>query len=156
MKHHESAAEMHAPQLGSDRSFGFVFATIFLAIGIYQIVAGQIAHGKIQISNYSGILLFLAFLLFAISILSPNILRVPNLLWFKLGLKLHIIFSFAVMALLFFGLFLPIGVVLKILGKTPIPQTENAERETYWVRRESNPQIKKQDPDQWTDFNFQF
>ena len=150
---------MHAPQLGSNRSFGFVFTIVFLAIGSYKIASGLIANGEFQISVSSGAFLLLALLLLAISITAPGFLRLPNLLWFKLGLKLHILFSFAIMALLFFGLFLPIGAVLKILGKTPIPQSEkfnNANKQTYWVRREPNRQISKQDPDQWTDFNFQF
>ena len=150
---------MHAPQLGSNRSFGFVFTIVFLAIGIYKITSGFIANGQFQVSVSSGAFLILSILLLAISIFAPGILRLPNLLWFKLGLKLHIFFSFAIMAFLFFGLFLPIGAVLKILGKTPIPQSENfdnANKQTYWVRREPNRQISKQDPDQWTDFNFQF
>ncbi len=147
---------MHAPQLGSNRSFGFVFTIVFLAISIYKITSGLIANGKFQVSGSSLAFLILAFLILAISILAPGFLRLPNLLWFKLGLKLHIIFSFAIMAFLFFGLFLPIGAVLKILGKTPIPQTENSNKQTYWVRREPNRQISKQDPYQWTDFNFQF
>lgn len=147
---------MHAPQLGSNRSFGFVFTFVFFAIGIYKITSGLIANGRLQVSVSSGTFLFLTLLLLAISIFAPGVLRLPNLLWFRLGLKLHIFFSFAIMAFLFFGLFLPIGAVLKILGKTPIPQSENANKQTYWVRREPNRQIGEQNQDKWTDFNFQF
>ena len=147
---------MHAPQLGSNRSFGFVFTIVFLAIGSYKITSGLIANGTFQVSVSSGAFLILALLMLAISLFAPGLLRFPNLLWFKLGLKLHVFFSFAIMAFLFFGLFLPIGAVLKILGKTPIPQSENSNKQTYWVRRDPNRQISKQDPDQWTDFNFQF
>lgn len=135
---------MHAPQLGTNRSFGFVFTFVFLAIGVYKIVANgfQIYPASVALLSVSGALLL-------VSIFKPALLRIPNLLWFKFGLKLHILFSFAIMAFLFFGLFLPIGWALRAVGKTPIPKKENALNQTYWVTRD-------QIGDQWTDFKLQF
>lgn len=144
---------MHAPQLGSNRSFGFVFAAVFLVLSMYPLLSGQLPTTSMV--SITSLALSAAFL--AISLLAPRLLAIPNFLWFKLGLKLHVVFSFAIMAFLFFGLFLPIGLILKLLGKTPIPKAENSEKQTYWVTREqSQAQSSGQDHDQWTDFKFQF
>lgn len=152
VKHHESASEMHAPQLGSNRSFGVVFAIVFLALGLYPLLKGRLPTSPLSITSLGLSATFLA-----ISFLVPRLLAIPNLLWFKLGLKLHVVFSFAIMAFLFFGLFLPIGLILKLLGKTPIPNTEKSNKPTYWVTREqSQGQSSGQSDDQWTDFKFQF
>lgn len=148
---------MHAPQLGSNRSFGFVFAILFLALGLYPLLSGGLPKSLHDTSFQTSTSLAISAVLFTISLLTPSLLAIPNLLWFKLGLKLHVVFSFAIMAFLFFGLFLPIGLILKLLGKTPIPKVEKSNKHTYWVTREqSQDQSSGQNDDQWTDFKFQF
>lgn len=152
---------MHAPQLGSNRSFGFVFAILFLALGLYPLYRGGLPTSLNDTSFQTAASLTASAILLTIATLAPRLLSIPNLLWFKFGLKLHVVFSFAIMALLFFGLFLPIGLILRLLGKTPIPETENLEKQTYWVTREksqhpNHPQSSEPNDDQWTDFKFQF
>lgn len=148
---------MHAPQLGSNRSFGFVFAILFLALGLYPLLSQGLPSSAQATSLQIAASLATSAVFLTISVFAPRLLAMPNLIWFKLGLKLHVVFSFAIMAFLFFGLFLPIGLLLRLFGKTPIQTVENQKKQTYWVTREhSQPQSSGLTCDQWTDFKFQF
>ncbi len=131
---------MHTVQQGSSRNFGFVFTFVFLAIGVFPLFKSQ----PVRLP-----LLIIAASFAAIAALAPRLLDFPNRIWFHFGLRLHTVFSFLIMAILFFGLFVPIGLILKALGKTPIPQTEDSKKESYWITSETR-------EDQWTDFKLQF
>ncbi len=108
MANHESMIREEKVKLGSDRSFGLVFAAVFGLIGAWQIWH-QRQWGWYMLA--AG-LAFLATALFAPKLLSPL-----NHLWFRFGLLLHKVVNPIIMGLLFFGSIL--GLVLAILRQSP-------------------------------------
>lgn len=139
---------MHTVQAGSPRSFGLVFTIVFLLVGTSPLLKSE--PPKVSF-------LVIAAVLALVSWLKPTILSPLNRLWFEFGLKLHVVVSFVIMFVLFFGLFLPIGFILKVLGKQPIPLKSVSKSNSYWTLRDQRAdQGDTSSRDQWTDFNFQF
>jgi hypothetical protein len=66
----------------------------------------------------------------------PRLLRPLNDAWSKFGLLLHRFINPIVMAALFFGVFLPIGLLLRIFGKTFFQLKFDKTAESYWISRE--------------------
>lgn len=139
---------MHTVQAGSPRSFGLVFTIVFLLVGTSPLLKSE--PPKVSF-------LVIAAVLALVSWLKPTILSPLNRLWFEFGLKLHVVVGFVIMFVLFFGLFLPIGFILKVLGKQPIPLKSVSKSNSYWILRDQRAdQGDTSSRDQWTDFNFQF
>ena len=79
---------------GSEKSFGIVFAIVFLLIGIYPLIDGS------EIRFWS---LIIALIFFMLAYVAPQYLSVPNKLWFKLGFLLGAVVSPIVMALVYYS-----------------------------------------------------
>ena len=114
-------------ELGSERAFGLVFTLAILAFALAPMLKAQQPHYW----WLAG-----AGILFLISIVRPRLLRVLNLLWFKFGLLLGSIVSPLLMAFIFFGIFTPIALCLRLLGKDLLNLKFNPARSSYWIDRE--------------------
>ena len=53
----------------------------------------------------------------------------------KLGLLLHRIVSPVIMALLFYGTILPIGLLMRLTGKDPLRRKLDKNAASYWLPR---------------------
>src|ERR1700730_8516750 len=93
---------------GSERNFGFVFAAVFAIVGLLPWW-----HSN-PIRLWA---LGVAVVLVAVAWLAPWVLAPFNRLWFRLGLVLHHVVNPIVMALLFYGAVVPMGLLLKARGK---------------------------------------
>ena len=60
---------------------------------------------------------------------------VPNRIWLKLGLVLHRIVNPVIMAILFYGTLLPIGLLMRLLGKDPLRLRLDKKAVSYWLTR---------------------
>ncbi len=112
-------------EVGSERSFGLVFAAVFAIIGLWPLIDG----GSVRIWSLAiggGFLGFAA--------VYPSALRPLNLLWFKFGLLLGKIVTPVVMALLFVTTVVPIGLVMRALGKDSL-RLKHRDMATYWITR---------------------
>lgn len=110
--------------LSSDRGFGLVFTALLT----FYALAPLRHHGSPRPA-----ILALALLLLATSLLRPGLLHLPNLAWAKLGLLLHHVVNPLLMAILFFGVFTPMAIVLRLLGKDPLRlRTQSS---SYWIVR---------------------
>lgn len=116
-------------QIGSERSFGLVFAVFFLLIGLIPISSGE------AIRVWS---LGLALLLLLVSFLLPKILVLPNVLWFKFGLTLGKVMSPLVLGLLYFAVFTPVGLLLCLLKKDLLKLRFEADKKSYWIERDEH------------------
>jgi hypothetical protein len=112
---------------GSERSFGIVFAIVFLLIGIYPLTDGS------EIRLWS---LIIAFIFFVLAYVAPQYLSVPNKLWTKLGFLLGAVVTPIVMALVYFSTVVPIGVFMKLLGKDSLNKKIDSSAKTYWIERD--------------------
>ncbi len=114
-------------KLGSNKSFGYVFTTVFATIGIWPLFFGEFP-------NY--IFLLLSFLLLIITIFFAELLFPFNKLWFKFGLLLNKIVSPIIMGFLYFATFVPMGLLMRIFKKDPLKLNKKSGINSYWVYRD--------------------
>src|SRR4051812_39033054 len=116
-----------APAGGStNRTFGLVFA------GFFAVLAGlswwEDGH---RWPWYLGI----GFVFAAVAVLAPAILAPLNRVWTAFGLLLHKIVNPLIMTIIFFGVVMPIGLLMRLLSKNPLDLEFDSAAPTYWKKR---------------------
>ena len=125
---HEHTPRHTSPiQSSSDRSFGFVFAAVFLIVALYPLL--HAAGIRIWAVAVSG-----AFLLLAA--LAPQVLAPANRLWKKFGMLLHNIVSPIALGILFFLVVPPTGLLMRLFGKDPLRLRFDPAADSYWIKRD--------------------
>jgi hypothetical protein len=120
--------ERDEPQrTSSDRSFGLVFAGVFLIVGL-----GPLVHGGGV--RWWSLAVALAFLL--VAFIRPAILAPLNRVWTLFGLLLHKVMNPLVMGLMFYVALTPLALVMRLAGKDPLRRRFDGAASTYWIRRE--------------------
>jgi hypothetical protein len=114
-------------QSSTDRSFGFVFATVFLIIALYPLL--HAAGIRIWAVAVSGVFLLLAALV-------PQVLAPANRLWTKFGMLLHNIVSPIALGILFFLVVTPSALLMKLFGKDPLRLRFDPAVDSYWIKRD--------------------
>ena len=129
MQAHESFDRSHDLILPTERSFGLVFAAIFSGLGMYR---GW--HGHLD--GYGWLSMGAVFLLLALFWIAP---LVPlNRLWARVGQALHAVVSPLMMAAIFFVAVMPIGLLLRLLGKDVLKLRADPAVKSYWVACEGS------------------
>ncbi|HSV28486.1 MAG TPA: SxtJ family membrane protein [Candidatus Omnitrophota bacterium] len=123
---HESSAPVTEVEMGSERSFGFVFAAVFAVVSAWPLLSGAAPR-------WWALAVAAAFL--AAALVAPRALRPLNLLWFRFGMLLHKIVTPLVMGLLFFLTITPIGLLMRMTGKDPMRLKRDAAAASYWIGR---------------------
>lgn len=127
---HEELAQRDDVKVGSERSFGLVFAVVFIIVALLPLLT---------MSDQEGALRFWALIVaafFAVTALTmPRILAPLNKLWFRFGQLLHHIVNPLIMGLLFFLTVTPIGLLMRALGKTPLKLSFDKNTDSYWIIR---------------------
>jgi len=121
---HENYNTHTTTPTSSNRSFGVVFAVVFLLIGLWPILGSESV--RIWALAISAAFLFLAMLL-------PQWLALPNRLWLRFGLLMHRIVSPLVMGFLFFVTVTPMAIAFRLLGKDPLRLKKDHGAKTYWI-----------------------
>ena len=114
------------PKMGSERSFGLVFAAVFTIIGLWPLVR----VGEVRLWS-----LAIAAVFFAVGIVAPRALAPLNRLWFRIGIMLGKIVTPIVMGLLFFVTVTPVGFLMRLFGKDPLRLKREPAAKTYWIDR---------------------
>ena len=119
---------------GSERNFGLTFAAVFFLLGIYLTwSSGTVSWWPLTTAA--------AFLV--ISFAAPDLLRLPNILWFKLGMLLGRIVAPIVMALVYVVTLVPMGLFVRVSGKDILHIKLDRGCKSYWIKREDPPQPMK-------------
>ena len=124
---HENLTKQDEVKRGSDKSFGLIFAVVFALLGFWLLLSAQ----RIQLWPFA-----ICILLVLVSFTRPQILAPFNKLWFRFGRLLHSFVSPIIMGLIFYTTVTPIGLIMRLLGKRPIPLKFNPEAKSYWIKRE--------------------
>ena len=132
MSDHHAKVEV---EIGSERGFGYVFTAVFLIIALWPLWGG----GSVRL-----IPMVIAGVILALTVFAPATLKVPNRLWFKLGMLLGAIVAPLVMFLVFVTTFVPFGLVTRLLGKDLLSQKLDSSSDSYWIVREEQPGSMKQ------------
>lgn len=114
--------------MGSNRSFGLVFAVFFALVALLPVV-----HGAPLRWWALGVALVFA----AAAFFAPSLLRPLNWVWFKIGLALHHLVNPVIMAVMFYGAILPMALLLRALGKDLLRLKREPESASYWIPRET-------------------
>ena len=126
---------MKSQSISSNRSFGILFFFVFLIISLWPILNEE------NIRLWS-ILISLIFLF--LGIINSKILTPLNKAWIRFGLLLGNIISPIVMAIIFFGVVTPTGVVLRLFKKDILKLKKN-NNSSYWINKDnSNNNMKNQ------------
>lgn len=115
----------------TDRNFGVVFGTIFSFIGLYL----TWTQSQISWATFS-----IAAAFFLMAAFRPSLLKKPNQLWFQFGMLLGSIIAPVVMALVYISTIVPLGLLLRALGKDLLGTALDSDAKTYWIERETPPQ----------------
>jgi nitrate reductase NapE component len=113
-------------EVGSNRSFGIVFFAVFLVIGLFPLISG------------SGVRLWslvIAGIFLAAALVYPKILEPLNKLWFRFGMLLAKIVNPIVMFIIYVTTVLPIGLLLRALGKDLLSKKLDKNMPSYWKER---------------------
>jgi hypothetical protein len=123
---HEDYARQAPAKLGSDRAFGQVFAGVFAIFALLPLLhAGA--------PRWWALIAAAGFLLAALTV--PHLLRPLNRAWGMVGLILQHVVGNAVIALLFYAVLTPVGLLQRRLGKNPVTASFDPQRTTYWEPR---------------------
>jgi predicted membrane metal-binding protein len=114
-------------EMGSDRSFGLVFAAVFALVCLAPLKSGE------EPRLWAGAVAA-AFLV--VSFVAPKLLKPLNRLWFLVGMALHHVVTPVVMGLLFFVTVTPIAVILRLMGKDPLGLKRDTAATSYWIVRQ--------------------
>ena len=114
-----------SPPLPSDRSFGFVFTGFFTLVGLWSVWKQDAPWW--WAFGLAGVLALL-------SMVSPRVLRPFNRAWMAFGAFMHGIVSPIILGFLYFGVFTPMGLFMRAVGKRPLQPQEGVD--SYWVLRQ--------------------
>ena len=110
----------------SNRSFGVVFFIFFLIVAFWPLKNGE------DLRVWS-LIISIAFLL--LGLINSRILTPLNKSWIKLGILLGNFISPIVMAMVFFLVVTPTGIIMRLFGKDPMQIKKAKNVSTYWIRR---------------------
>ena len=120
-------------ELPSNRRFGLSMAAAFAAIAIYL----WAAHHPLQ-TTVAGAL---AALFASLALLKPALLLPLNRAWMTLGALLGLVVSPIVLGILFFGLFTPVALLMRLFGRDELRLRRSPARVSYWrIRTPPGPQ----------------
>ncbi|MCZ8106027.1 MAG: SxtJ family membrane protein [Burkholderiales bacterium] len=127
----ESLNRVEVGKPGSERNFGLVMA------GFFALLAGIAAWRLAPIWTAGWAAVSLGF--GATALLAPRVLAPLNLAWFRFGLLLHAVINPLIMGAMFFVVITPIGIIMRVLGKRPIPLRPDRAASSYWRSRCEQP-----------------
>ena len=123
---HEDLSRDQQVEGSSDRSFGLVFAGVFLIVASWPLFYRELPRWWA---------LGVAVVFAIIAIWKPALLAVPNRLWTKLGVLLGKVVSPIALGILFYGVIMPIGALVRVTGKDPLRLKLDSGADSYWILR---------------------
>jgi hypothetical protein len=124
--HQPSRSPSPIIQGSSDRGFGLVFSVCFAAVGLLPLLQGNAPRLWAVVA--SGVMLVVA-------MLAPALLRPFNRLWTRFGILLHSVVSPVALAIVFFGVVTPTGLLMRLFGKDLLGLRFDRNAASYWVKR---------------------
>jgi hypothetical protein len=113
------------------RSFGLLVGGIFAAIGLWPTVV-RAQPPRLWVLVLAGLLLIPALVL-------PKSLRLVYRVWMTLGHILGWINTRIILGVVFYGLFTPMGLVMRLLRNDPMRRSFEPEAASYRIVRQSRP-----------------
>ena len=118
------------------RQFGLLVGMVLIAIGSWQLYR--------QIYTTTRIILWvIGGFLFVSGLLWPKILKPFYILWMFLAHILSWINTRIILGLIFYLIFTPIGLIMRLIKRDPLQRKIDQEVDSYWMQREKPKNIKE-------------
>lgn len=127
---HEAFEDYHEVKTSSDRAFGLTVGVILLAIAFVRLWFFDAGQTSTIAVAAPGALLIL------FGLVAPKVLSPLNKVWTKFGLLLAMIVNPIIMGIMYFALFVPIGLVMKIFRRDALRQRPQPDAQSFWVERD--------------------
>ncbi len=124
---HENCSRQPELKQLSDRAFGGIFVFVWLAVGAWPLVHGGEPRGWALIASVLVIL---------VTLFAPSLLSAPHKLWARLALLMHRVVNFIILAVVFYMVMLPIGLILRAFGKELLRKRRENTAISYWIVRD--------------------
>ncbi len=121
--------EFSTTDLPSNKKFGWFFAgVLFIFVGYFA----NTGRGGHEGYAFAG----LAFLVVFVTIVNAELLRPFNVFWMRFGLLLGKVVNPLVMGILFFALFTPLGLFMRLLGRDVL-KLRKSPKCSHWIAKEN-------------------
>ena len=118
----------------AEKEFGLIVGGVFVLLGSWWIYRGKFL-------NAAYVLICLGVVLILFGVVAPRLLVVPRKLWMKLAEGMSYVSSRIILAIVFFLVLTPIGLVKRAMGWDPL-QRRAGSRDSFWQpypERQKNP-----------------
>jgi saxitoxin biosynthesis operon SxtJ-like protein len=122
---HERSRQARAGT-SSDRTFGLVVGSVLLGTGLMPLLRHRPVNGWLVAAG--GLLLVAAMFV-------PRLLGPANSLWTRLGRVLHRVTNPVLLGLIYYLAVVPVGLVMRALGKDLLRLRSEPAAESYWIER---------------------
>ena len=113
-------------KLPSNKKFGFFFCSVFSILSIYAYFS--------ELPFLTFILGFIAIILLILTLWSESKLEPFNYAWMRLGVFIGIIISPIVLGSIFFLIFTPVAIVMRIFKRDELT-LNTSKKSSYWIDR---------------------
>lgn len=108
----------------AEREFGLLVGAVFGLLGLWWLYRGKFVSAATVLAITGAALVLFGLML-------PRVLVIPRRLWMKLAEALAFVSSRVILALIFFLVLTPIGLVKRAMGWDPLQRRAGA-RESFW------------------------
>ena len=113
-------------ELPSNRKFGFFFTFVFALAAVYFYYSANVSWAYVFIAATMTFLL--------VTLTKSDALLPLNKLWMRFGLILGMIVSPIVLGVIFFGLFTPIAMLMRLSGRDEL-RLKFTQKASHWISR---------------------
>ena len=128
MKTNLNTAKKKKKLQNSNRNFGILFFIVFLIYALWPLLNNN--HLKLWSLITAIVFLLLGFFI-------PKSLEPLNKTWIKFGELLGRVISPVVMAIIFFAIVTPTGLLMRLMGKDLL-KLKSSKNNSYWIKRKKN------------------
>jgi hypothetical protein len=118
------------------RNTALVVAAVLLAVAAWNLYRGRTT--VVAVLGVAGVALVLT------GLLLPPLARRFHVFWMQVAAVLGYVNSRVLLTLMYYGVFVPYGVVSRLAGRDPLRRRRGARAESYWTERKQTRQSKEQ------------
>mgnify|MGYP006143122933 FL=1 len=113
-------------ELPSNKKFGYFFTLIFTSVSIYFFINSML--------SWAILFAFIGVIFFITTFVKASLLLPLNKLWMRFGLLLGQIISPLVLGIIFFGIFTPVALLMRLSGRDEL-RLKFKNKTSYWILR---------------------